>query len=181
MSPASPWRLSWRADPALAALADRHYSRRRSQVGEPQFVPPGRCLCLRTADGLAGWVSSWQVAEYARHAWAGAWVNSLFRREAGPLASDMIRAAVAHTRHYWPAVPPLGMITMVDTAAVRHKRDPGRCYRRAGFAPVGYTASGQLVLQLVPEAMPDPEPVPGAPLPLFDTAELLRMTTDGRG
>lgn len=32
------WRLSWRADPAGAVLADRHYNRQR--VGSKQFVPP---------------------------------------------------------------------------------------------------------------------------------------------
>src|SRR5690242_11512118 len=108
-----PWRLSWRADPAAVPLADRHYNRQR--VGAPQFVPPGRCLVLLCTSAL--WVTSWPLAEYVKHEWAGAWVNSLFRRElaCAHLASDLIRAAVAVTR--WHAAtewkcepPPLGIV-----------------------------------------------------------------------
>lgn len=149
-----PWRLSWRADPRAAAIADRHYN--RQQPGHPQFVPPGRCLVLRTDPADAVWVTSWPIAAYVRHAWAGAWVNSLFRREpASPhLASALIRAAVAATRWRWPAVPPLGMVTFVDPAKVRRKRDPGRCYLRAGFEPAGTTAGGLLAFSMSPDAMP---------------------------
>ena len=78
------WQESYRADPAAAQLADRHYN--RQSVGSAQFVPPGRCLVLRAPGAL--WVTSWPFAEYANHAWAGAWVNSTIRRESGPLASD---------------------------------------------------------------------------------------------
>ena len=68
----------------------------------------------------------------------GAWVNTTFRREGGELlASDLIRLAVAHTRAEWPDVPNLGMVSFVDPSKVRHKRDPGRCYRKAGFPPGG--------------------------------------------
>jgi hypothetical protein len=47
------------------------------------------------------------------------------------------------------------MITFIDESKVRHKRDPGRCYLRAGFRPVGRTKEADLlVLQLVPADMP---------------------------
>jgi hypothetical protein len=88
----SPWRLSYRADPAALGLADRHYNRQK--IGSPQFVPPGRCLVLLTADRSALWVTSWPFAEHVKHAWAGAFVNSLFRNEGGHLSSDLIRWAV---------------------------------------------------------------------------------------
>ena len=149
----TPWSISHRFDPEAAAFADRHYSRQKP--GTPQFVPPGRCLVL-VSDG-AYWVTSWPFAEYTRHAWAGAWVCSAFRRESGPLASEMIRHAVAHTRWKWPEVPALGMITFVDESKVRRKRDAGRCFRRAGFTPAGYTKGGLLALQLAPDQMPEPE------------------------
>ena len=100
------WLRSWRADPVAAALADRHYN--RQAVGSPQFVPPGRCFVLRSPCGRAVWVTSWPEARYVKHAWACAWINSLFRSEGAGLASDLIRAAVAHTRAFWPAVPMLG-------------------------------------------------------------------------
>jgi hypothetical protein len=149
---AAIWQLSHRADRLALPIADRHYNRQKP--GTPQFVPPGRCLVLRTDGAL--WVSSWPFAQYVRHRWAGAWVNSCFRRESGPLASDMIRAAVAATRWHWPEVPALGMVTFINRDKVRHKRDFGRCYRRAGFEVCGETEGGLLALRLCPERMPEP-------------------------
>jgi hypothetical protein len=162
----SPWRRSWRSDPAALPLADRHYNRQK--IGSPQFVPPGRCLVLLTADRTALWVTSWPFAEYVKHAWGGAWVNSLFRNEGGHLSSDLIRHAVAHTRAEWPDVPDLGMISFIDAGKTRRKRDPGRCYRRAGWSHVGSTASGLYALQQLPAVMPDAEFVPGSQSSLFD-------------
>lgn len=152
------WQRSNRAAPAAVAIADRHYN--RQSVGSAQFVPPGACLVL-TAPG-AVWVTSWPKAEYVKHAWAGAWVNTCFRKEGDGLASEMIRAAVAVTLWYWPDVPALGMVTFVDPAKVRRKRDPGRCYRKAGFKHVGFTASGLWAYQMTPDAMPEPMLASGA-------------------
>ena len=144
------WLLSDRAEPNARVIADRHYNRQKP--GSAQFVPPGRCLVLRMDGAL--WVTSWPFAEYVKHAWAGAWVNSCFRREFGPVASELIRDAVAATRWYWPDVPELGMVTFIDRSKVRHKRDYGRCYRRAGFRVCGETKGGLLAMQLLPKDMP---------------------------
>lgn len=146
------WLISHRFDAEVLPLADRHYNRRA--VGSPQFVPPGRCVVLKTAGLDALWTSSWPFAQYVRHAWAGAWVNSLFRNEGAGLSSELIVEAVAATRACWPAVPALGMITFVDAAKVRAKRDPGRCYRRAGFRHVGFTKGGLWAFQMLPGEMP---------------------------
>jgi hypothetical protein len=149
------WCLSHKGDPRALPLADRHYNRRK--VGSPQFAPPGRAFVLLTQDAKAVWITSWPYAQYVKHAWAGAWVNSLFRREDGaPLASDLIRAAVAATSAHWPDVPPLGMVTFVDAAKTRRKRDPGRCYRKAGFRHVGFTKGGLWAFQMLPADMPEP-------------------------
>jgi hypothetical protein len=164
----SPWRRSWRADPVAAAIADRHYSRKT--IGSGQFTPPGRVLVLRSADQTAVWATLWPFAEYVLHDWAGAWMNTLFRKEGSGLASDMIRHAIAHTRAEWPDVPHLGMVTMIDASKVRHKRDPGRCYRKAGFRHVGFTQSGLYVLQMLPREMPPAELVPGGQPSLFEGA-----------
>lgn len=151
-----PWRLSHRADPRALPLADRHYNRQK--IGSPQFVPPGRCLVLLTDDADAVWVTSWPLPEYVRHAWPGAMVNSLFRREGGPVASDLIVAACSATRAMWPDLPPLGIVSFVDSGKTRRKRDPGRCYRRAGWTHVGFTAGGLYAFQLRPEDFPEPLP-----------------------
>lgn len=70
--------------------------------------------------------------EYTKHAWAGAWVNSLFRNEGAGLSSVLILEAVALTRGHWPDVPPLGMVTFIDPSAVLGPVY-GSCYRAAGF------------------------------------------------
>ncbi len=151
------WALSNRADPAARELADRHYSRQK--IGSPQFVPPGRCLVLR-ADS-AFWVTSWPFAEFTKHAWAGAWVCSAFRREGeGPAASDMIRQAVAATRWRYGDPPALGMITFLDrkkVAPIKVRGVPtwGRTWALAGFFHVGETKGGLMAWQLAPERMPD--------------------------
>lgn len=146
------WQISHRADPEAQAIADKHYSRQKP--GTRQFVPPGRCLVLK-APG-AYWVTSWPFAQYVKHRWPGAWVCSAFRRENHdlPRASDMIRDAVSATRWYWPDVPDLGMITFVDAAKVLKKRDPGRCFVRAGFIPDGTTKGGLLAFRISPTDMP---------------------------
>ena len=150
------WRRSHRADPEAVAVADRHYNRQK--VGSPQFVPPGRCYVL-VSDDPAVWVTSWPYAQHVRHAWAGAWVNTCFRHEGPGLASEMIRAAVAHTLTHWPDPPPLGIVTFVDASKVRPKRDPGRCYLRAGFRHAGFTKAGLWAFQMLPAEMPAPLPL----------------------
>lgn len=159
------WTLSHRADHRALPLADRHYNRQKP--GTPQFVPPGRCVVLLTRDEKALWVSSWPFAEFVRHEWAGAWVCSCFRNEGAGLSSDLIREAVACTRSVWGDPPPLGFITFVDRSKTRRKRDPGRCYRRAGWSVCGETKGGLLALQLLPDAMPEAARPWSAQVPLF--------------
>lgn len=160
--PVMHWRETWRADPRAARIADRHYSRKTP--GSPQFTPPGRVMVLLRDDAL--WVSSWPYAEYVLHQWAGAILCSLFRNEGPVLSSTLIRDAMAATRWKWPDLPPQGMVTFIDAAKVRRKRDPGRCFRRAGFTPVGTTKSGLLALRILPADWPPARAPIGAPLAL---------------
>lgn len=149
------WQLSDRADPVARQIADRHYN--RQAIGTPQFVPPGRCLVLRTPSGDAFWVTSWPFAEWVQHAWAGAWVCSAFRNEGQVLSSTLIREAVAATIWRWPTPPPEGFVTFIDRAKVKPKKDPGYCYRMAGWEVVGETQGGLLALGLKADAMPTPD------------------------
>ena len=155
------WRISDRADPQARVLADRHYS--RQSHGSPQFVPPGRCLVLKVP-GEAYWVTSWPFAEYVRHAWAGAFVCSAFRNEGRILSSQLVIEALAVTRYRWPEIPDLGMVTFVDAGKVRRKRDPGRCFLRAGFRSVGKTKGGLVALQILPDEFPAANPAVGMEL-----------------
>lgn len=154
------WNLSHRADPAARVIADRHYNRQK--IGTPQFVPPGRCLVLLCEGAL--WVTSWPFAEYVRHAWPGAWVNSLYRKERTGQASTLIREAIAATRSIWTP-PELGIVTFVSPqhvkpTMVRGKPVYGYCYQKAGFKHVGFTKGGLWAWQMLPHEMPDPEQIP---------------------
>lgn len=146
------WTLSNRADPEVVPLADRHYNRQK--IGAPQFAPPGRCLVLKSLERDAFWITSWPFAQYVKHDWAGAWICSAFRNEGPHLSSDLIRQAVGVSLFHFGPAPTLGMVTFVDTTKTRRKRDPGRCYRKAGFRPVGTTKGGLVALQLLPSEMP---------------------------
>lgn len=168
------WCRSHRADPAAARLADRHYSRQK--IGTPQFVPPGSCAVFITDCGRGFWVTSFPLAEYTKHAWAGAWVCSAFRSEGAGCASQLIVLAVAATRAHYGDVPPLGMITFIDRRFVRPTKVRGRdvfgwTYRKAGFTEVGETKGGLLALQLLPSDMPGALPAKQPAmhgLPLFE-------------
>jgi hypothetical protein len=153
------WQLSHRADPVAARLADRHYNRQK--IGSPQFVPPGRCLVLRSPLGDAVWATSYPFAEFVKHRWAGAWVNSLFRNESSARASDLIRMAVAWTLTKWDP-PALGIVSFVNPQCVRPTIRRGiaiygYCYLRAGWTHVGYTQAGLWAWQQLPAAMPPAE------------------------
>lgn len=152
-----PWRNVTRGNKRALPLADRHYNRQKP--GSPQFTPPGRCLVLLTDAADAVWTTSWPFARFVQHAWAGAMVNSLFRREGGNLlASELIIAATQATRAHWPDLPLLGIVSFIDSNKIIHKRDPGRCYRKAGWTHVGFTKAGLWVYQLLPVDWPEALP-----------------------
>ena len=152
------WTLSHRADSRALPLADRHYNRQK--IGSPQFVPPGRCIVLITDTLDAVWTTSWPFAQYVKHAWAGAWVNSLFHNESATKASQLINEAVSVTRFYWDP-PPLGIVTFVSPkhvrpTIVRGEKIYGYCYLKAGWNHVGFTKGGLWVWQQLPGEMPRP-------------------------
>ena len=167
------WQTSWRADPRAARIADRHYS--RQNVGADQFMPAGRAavFLVQNEAGQAVWGTSWPFAEYVKHAWAGAWICSIFRNEGAGRASDMILEAVAATRATFGEPPPQGMITFVDRSKVRPTIVRGRevygwSFRKAGFVEVGETKElGLLALQLRPEDMPPARAARGSQNDLF--------------
>ena len=154
-----PWCISHRADPAAAKLADRHYN--RQHVGSPQFAPTGSCAVFVTSCGRAFWITSFPLAEWVKHAWAGAWVCSAFRSEGAGRASDLIRSAVAASRAHYGQPPALGMITFIDRRKVKPtmvRGEPtwGWTYRKAGFVYAGETKGGLMAMQLHPADMPAP-------------------------
>lgn len=129
--------------------------------------------------GRAFWITSAPLAEWVKHAWAGAWVCSAFRSEGAGTASELIRQAVAATRAHYGAPPALGMVTFIDRRCRKCRKQFPVCacaepdwivrptmvrgtpvwgwtYRKAGFIEAGETKGGLLALQLLPDAMPGP-------------------------
>jgi hypothetical protein len=101
-------------------------------------------------------VTSYPYAEYVRHAWGGALVNSLFHNESGWLSSDLITLAVAHTLTEWEP-PDLGIVSFVDAGKIREGDTPGRRYLEAGWKHVGFTKGGLYAFQQLPGEMPEPK------------------------
>jgi len=155
------WEISHRADPECIPIADRHYNRQKP--GSPQFLPPGRCFALKikaAGEVVALWGTSWPYAQYVKHAWAGAWMCSVFRNESSYRSSDLIAAAVRATRFYYGTPPPQGFVTFVNLRKVRSS-NPGYCYQRAGWEKVGWTKGGLAALQLPPGKILEAEPAIG--------------------
>ncbi len=67
------------------------------------------------------------------------------------------------------------MVTFIDPSKVRHKRDPGRCFRRAGFVRDGETKGGLLALRLYAERIGQPEAPIGAQFDLLTAARPARQ------
>lgn len=163
------WRASHRFHTPARLLADRHYSRQKP--GSSQFMPPGSCRVLIADNKKAVFGLSFPLAEHVKHQWAGAWICSIFRNEeAGPLASNMIREALAifQSSYGYGAPPPLGCVTFVDPKMVRgvHERGElvkGFCFKKAGFRAVGETKKrGLIAWQLLPHEMPAQAALPEA-------------------
>ncbi len=125
------WQVRHHRDPAALALADRHDSRCRP--GSGQLGPPGRKLVLVSCCERAVWVSHWPYPQLALDG-LDAWRRRLFRNEGAGLSSQLIAAAaMALTARLWDERPADGWVTWVDVTRTRRKRDPGRCFRRAGW------------------------------------------------
>ena len=139
------WRVVSPTHPAARALADRHYS--RQTVGATEFMGNGRKLVLLTEDHKA----LWGAIENLDPRGGLHWRNNWFRNEGTFLSSDLIREATDVTYAYWerhyggrPRVP---LTTEVDPKKTRRKRDPGRCFTRAGWRRVRVTRDGLIVFQ----------------------------------
>lgn len=140
----NPWTPahSWSAE--VARLYDRHYSRERPGTGHGPG--PGRKLCLVLPD-LRG-LFIWREWQFRMANQIGVWC-SVFRNEAPELyrSSDLILAAEVWAMEDWSERPPEQpvFLTYVCPNRTRKKRDPGRCFRKAGWTEAG-TSKGGLIL-----------------------------------
>ncbi len=132
------WRVVTASDPDARDLADRHYNRKT--IGAPTVGPPGKRLVLVATTGPALWITHYPRADLALDG-IDALRCSSFRNErddrypdGAGLSSELILEAMLVTARAWPEIrPPGGWLTFVDRAKTSRKRDPGRCFLRAGW------------------------------------------------
>lgn len=147
------WLLTKDGDPTARALYGRHYTYRKSRDqmslwwwknrNYVHFVGPGEKMVLLTPDGLALFV--WRKFRSMDNQTG---VNcAVFRNEGPQLSSELIAAADALAWERWPGER---LYTYVDAQKTRRKRDPGRCFIRAGWQNCGITKGGLHILECLP-------------------------------
>jgi hypothetical protein len=126
------------------AIFDQHYSRRHYRDGRSPllYVGPGEKMVLITPDALALFVWRKFISDDGQQGVSCA----VFRNEGPRLSSELIRAAVSLAWERWPGER---LYTYVDPHRTRHKRDPGRCFLRAGWRHWGWSKRGLRILELV--------------------------------
>lgn len=137
--------VSHKADARGRLLADRHYSRRK--VGSPQFMPPGETLVLVSPDGLSvfGWWRPHPSSGIRAMNGLDGWTCTIFHHEGPQLASQVILASEALLAESGRGCGPDGMLTYVWPARVRSK-NPGCCFKKAGWGRCGKSADGRKAL-----------------------------------
>lgn len=136
------WVESKDGDDTARSIFDGHYSRRKYRDGRKPllFVGPGEKMVLVTPDALALFVWRKFISDDGQQG-----INcAVFRNEGQTLSSYLIRAAEALAWERWPGER---LYTYVDPRKTRHKRDPGRCFLRAGWTHFGWSKRGLRILE----------------------------------
>jgi hypothetical protein len=143
------WRLSHKFDSQGAALADRHYSRRK--VGAPQFMPPGDTLVMVADEGAVfGWWRPHPASGIRAMNGLDGWTCSIFRNECSSLQSSaLILEAEQALAAHGGGCGPDGMLTYVWDRKIRSS-NPGCCFKKAGWHRLGRSADDQKTLLTKP-------------------------------
>lgn len=136
------WVHALDGDPSAYAMFRRHYSARKTKPKVRQFVGPGEKMVL------VGWFCP------ALFVWrkfiddsGQTGVNcAVFRNESEHKASDMIREAMDLAWERWGGAR---LYTSVNPEKIKSK-NPGYCFKKAGWKKCGETAKGLHVLEFVP-------------------------------
>lgn len=138
-----PWMKVTKFDARAAALADGHYSRRT--VGSPQFMPPGETHVLLTDDHRAvfGWWRPHPNSGIKQMNGKDGWTCTIFRNDESQWrSSDLILLAEIALRESGVTCGPDGLLTYVWRAKVL-SRNPGYCFKKAGWKKIGVSADGR--------------------------------------
>jgi len=153
--PQSVWIQIRDANDSARQIFDRHYSRYHYADGRKpaKFIGPGEYLLLMTRDADA--IFSWRKFISADGQQG---VNcAIFRNEGVAYASssELIKEAMRLAWERWPGER---LFTYINPRAVRRKRDPGRCFIRAGWKQCGVTKARKLLIfEVLPDVRPSPE------------------------
>lgn len=139
------WHRVTKFDGIAARLADRHYSRRKP--GSPQFMPPGQTIVLLSHDqqSVFGWWRPDPSSGIKAMNGRDGWTCTIFRREGGPRASDLILDAELAIAEFGYDVGPDGLLTYVHDSKVAGSH-PGYCFKCAGWNVVGRSADNRKTL-----------------------------------
>jgi hypothetical protein len=143
------WERTDKFDPRGAALADRHYSRRK--VGSRQFMPPGQTIVMLadttalTAGALWGWWRPDPSSGITAMNGLDGWTCTIFRNEGSELSSRLILDAELAWSECGYDIGPDGMLTYVWDGKVASV-NPGFCFKMAGWSACGRSADGRKTL-----------------------------------
>ena len=130
-------------DQECRQLADRHYSRRT--IGAKQFAYSGRKLVLR--DALGDVLFVWIFPDPTMRMDGQVGYNcAIFRNESPRRSSDIILEAESLAVAKWG---PRRAYTYVDPRKIK-SRNPGYCFKMAGWRQIGFSKSGQVLLEKDP-------------------------------
>lgn len=149
-NPESHWIQIKDADNSAREIFDRHYSRYHYADGRKpaKFIGPGQYMLLITQDARA--IFAWRKFISAD---GQEGINcAIFRNEGtdSGISSVLIRDAM---RLAWQRWPRERLFTYVNPRGIKHKRDPGRCFIKAGWRHCGITKARKL---LIFECLPEP-------------------------
>lgn len=149
MKPADPiWYLAKDGDPELLALYERHYSCYQYKDGRTRklFVGPGEkvVLCLQDKSALFVWRKFLDDAINIQTNSPTTGINcAVFRNESTYQASDLVAQACRIAFALWPNSR---LYTYVDPRRIR-SRNPGFCFKQAGWRKCGATQGGLIILE----------------------------------
>jgi hypothetical protein len=137
-----PWILIRDGNPSGMSIFKRHYTARATRRVF-QFVGPGEKMVLITPDAKALFVWRKFISDAGELG-----VNCAVFRNEGSSEGVSSALIVAAKDWAWQRWPNQRLYTYVDPSKVRHKRDPGRCFMKAGFVRCNYqTKDGKLVFE----------------------------------
>jgi hypothetical protein len=133
------WLLTSDGDADAFLLFRRHYSCTNANPRVRLLVGPGEKMLLISRAGDA--IFAWRRTHYRLDGQNG--VNcAVFRNEGDTLSSVLIAEAMEIAWRRWPGER---LFTFVNPERIR-SRNPGCCFKKAGWRECGRTAAGLLIL-----------------------------------